>query len=333
MRDVMRFWLVRGAAGFRVDMASSLVKGDPHKIEIRRLWQDYRGWIEREYPGRILLSEWSSPELAIDAGFHVDFMIHFGVPGYADLFFNEHGIRTNHSAWFDPRGHGRFETFWRNWEHHHSRTATRGIISLPTSNHDFQRPKVGPRDDRDLAVIIAFLMTWPCLPFVYYGDEIGMRFIDGLPSKEGGYDRTGARTPMQWAPGSGAGFSEADPEAFYLPLDPAEDRPDAETQRKAAGSLWQRTRELIALRRSVETLAPEASLQVVSRTDPGYPLAYVRGEQLLVVLNPDGQHHRLTLDITRKTAPVVAAGVTLVRGEGGLMAEVEPRSYGLFRLQ
>jgi maltose alpha-D-glucosyltransferase/alpha-amylase len=333
MRDVMRFWLERGAAGFRVDMAGSLVKADPHKIEIRRLWQDYRSWIEREYPGRVLVAEWSSPELAIDAGFHVDFMLHFGAPGYGHLFFNEFGIRNNHAAWFDRRGSGSFETFWRNWQHHHSRTTSRGLISLPTSNHDFQRPKVGPREDRDLAVMFAFLMTWPCLPFVYYGDEIGMRFVEGLPSKEGGYDRTGARTPMQWAPGPGAGFSAADPAVFYLPLDPAGDRPDVESQRAAEGSLWQRVRRLIGLRRGEAGLAPEAPFELLTRTDPGYPLAYVRGGEWLVILNPaDGSRH-LSLEIKQRTEPVTVAGVKLVRAEGGLMAEIEGRSYGIFQLR
>lgn len=38
----------------------------------------------------------------------------------------------------------------------------------------------------------------PGAPFIYYGDEIGMRYVEGLVSKEGGYGRTGARSPMQW---------------------------------------------------------------------------------------------------------------------------------------
>lgn len=38
----------------------------------------------------------------------------------------------------------------------------------------------------------------PGAPFIYYGDEIGMRYVERLVSKEGGYGRTGARSPMQW---------------------------------------------------------------------------------------------------------------------------------------
>ena len=47
----------------------------------------------------------------------------------------------------------------------------------------------------------------PGAPFIYYGDEIGMRSLEGLGSKEGGIGRTGSRTPMQWEPGPQAGFS------------------------------------------------------------------------------------------------------------------------------
>lgn len=37
----------------------------------------------------------------------------------------------------------------------------------------------------------------PGAPFIYYGDEIGMRYLEGLTSVEGGYGRTGSRSPMQ----------------------------------------------------------------------------------------------------------------------------------------
>ena len=57
----------------------------------------------------------------------------------------------------------------------------------------------------------------PGVPFIYYGDEIGMRYLD-VPTHEGGYHRTGSRTPMQWdAAQPNFGFSTADPESLYLP--------------------------------------------------------------------------------------------------------------------
>jgi len=43
----------------------------------------------------------------------------------------------------------------------------------------------------------AFLMSVPGAPFIYYGDEIGMRYVENLTSVEGGYDITSSRSPMQ----------------------------------------------------------------------------------------------------------------------------------------
>lgn len=51
LKDVMRFWLDKGCDGFRVDMASSLVKNDDEKKSgTCSLWQNVRKMLDREYP-------------------------------------------------------------------------------------------------------------------------------------------------------------------------------------------------------------------------------------------------------------------------------------------
>ena len=68
----------------------------------------------------------------------------------------------------------------------------------------------------------------PGVPFIYYGDEIGMRYRD-LPTKEGGYVRTGSRTPMQWQSLASLNASYATPAITggnYLPVDPSPDAPN-----------------------------------------------------------------------------------------------------------
>src|SRR5699024_7188684 len=91
--------------------------------------------------------------------------------------------------------------------------------------------------------------TMPGAPFLYYGDEIGMRYCR-LPSKEGGYNRTGSRTPMQWSAGKNLGFSESEPEKLYLPVDPAADAPTVQAQEADPNSLLNYTKAIIALRHS-----------------------------------------------------------------------------------
>ena len=68
-----------------------------------------------------------------------------------------------------------------------------------------------------IKVLWASYLTLPNVPLIYYGDEIGMRYIP-LKSRDGGYHRTGSRTPMQWNNGKNLGFSNTDGE-LYLPVD------------------------------------------------------------------------------------------------------------------
>lgn len=65
-----------------------------------------------------------------------------------------------------------------------------------------------------------------------------MRYRD-LPTFEGGYIRTGSRTPMQWdADEVNLGFSAAAPADCYLPVDPAPDAPDVAHAMADPDSLW-----------------------------------------------------------------------------------------------
>ena len=82
---------------------------------------------------------------------------------------------------------------------------------------------------------MTFLLTMPGVPFVYYGDEIGMRYLPDWPEKEGSImgrnaNRSGSRTPMQWTAGRTAGFSDGDSASLYLPLDPDPLRPTVAAQ-------------------------------------------------------------------------------------------------------
>ncbi len=94
----------------------------------------------------------------------------------------------------------------------------------------------------------------PGAPFIYYGDEIGMRYVEGLASVEGGYERTGARSPMQWDNGVNAGFSAAPTDKIYIRQDPASDRPTVAGQLDDGESLLNHVRRLIELRQAHSAL-------------------------------------------------------------------------------
>ena len=89
----------------------------------------------------------------------------------------------------------------------------------------------------------------PGVPFLYYGNEIGMKQLpNNWPQVEGAYQpRNGARTPMQWNSGKNLGFSDGDAKNLYLPVDPSADAPNVAAQEKNPNSLLNKTRQLIAL--------------------------------------------------------------------------------------
>ncbi|MFR5029027.1 MAG: alpha-amylase family glycosyl hydrolase [Coprococcus sp.] len=58
----------------------------------------------------------------------------------------------------------------------------KGAIALITGNHDTTRISYGLSED-ELKLAYAFFLTMPGNPFIYYGDEIAMRFKHG---KQGG---------------------------------------------------------------------------------------------------------------------------------------------------
>jgi maltose alpha-D-glucosyltransferase/alpha-amylase len=293
LRDIMEFWLAMGCSGFRVDMAASLVKNDPGWRETIKLWQEIRTWLNRDYPEAALISEWSHPAAAIQAGFHMDFLLPFGSAGYASLFRKSRpggaGSDPYGFSFFDPAGHGNIRQFLDEYESKYQETKGRGLICLITGNHDIT-PRLGTaRNPDDLELCFLFLLTMPGAPFIYYGDEIGMRTLEGLPSKEGGLNRTGSRTPMQWAGGSTAGFSDAPVEKLYLPIDPTPGFPNVAAQERDPQSLLNRVRRMIALRRAHPALWASGDFQTVYGESGKYPLIYRRStsqETILVALNP-----------------------------------------------
>ena len=285
MMDVMRFWLSRGCDGFRVDMAGSLVKNDADGRGTIALWQKVRAFLDEEFPDAAMISEWGEPDKSLQGGFHMDFLLHFGPSHYNDLFRCE-------EPYFSSRGKGDVTAFVEKYLENTRRSGQKGLICIPSGNHDMDRLARALHGD-ELKVAFAFLLTMPGAPFIYYGDEIGMRYVEGLTSVEGGYNRTGSRSPMQWDDTLHAGFSAAPAEKLYIPLDPAADRPTAAAQMEDEHSLRSEVQRLIALRQAHDALRSCGGIDFVQ---VGYPLMYTRScatETLLVIINPAEEEKRV----------------------------------------
>jgi maltose alpha-D-glucosyltransferase/alpha-amylase len=123
-------------------------------------------------------------------------------------------------------------------------------------------PLVG-NDRKRIELLTALLLSLPGTPVIYYGDEIGMGENIYLG------DRNGVRTPMQWSADKNAGFSRANPQSLFLPinLDPENhyEAVNVEVQERNNFSLLWWMRRVIALykrqnafgRGTIEFLHPE----------------------------------------------------------------------------
>lgn len=281
MEAVMEFWLTLGCDGFRVDMADSLVKNDPDGLGTIALWKQVRAFLDARFPEAALVSEWGEPDKSLAGGFHMDFLLHFGPSHYMDLF-------RCPEPYFSSRGKGDISRFVNRYLESRRKAGEEGLICIPSGNHDMCRLAKELHGD-ELKIAFAFLLSMPGVPFLYYGDEIGMRQVEGLASVEGGYGRTGARTPMQWDDGVNAGFSSASGERLYISLDPGADRPTVQAQQADPHSLYREVKRLLAIRQTHRALQSWGDISFVYAEKDAYPLAYVRSsgdQKILVILNP-----------------------------------------------
>ena len=298
IKDIMRFWLKQGCDGFRVDMADSLVKNDgTEKIGTMEVWRDINGTIKAEYPDCALVSEWNNPAQSLSCGFDMDFYLDWYGNGYSALAryyeLDKKGNITVDRSYFKADSGADISGFLVDFLPKYEQSKNLGMWCLISGNHDTKRISFN-LDDRERRLFMAFLMTMPGAPYVYYGDEIGMAYR-WLPTKEGGYHRTGSRTPMQWSDEKNMGFSQAEAEKLYLPVDPDEKAGNVAQQEEDPNSMLNHVRQLIRLRQSNGELGNYSPFAVYSAEEGSRLFAYKRGS-LLVAVNPGLEELQLALD-------------------------------------
>ena len=248
MLNVMRHWLKLGADGFRVDMADSLVKLDEDKSATIEVWKWMFNIIRKEYPNAFFVSEWANPWRALEAGFDADFVLDAW-----DSFFHLM-VRSRE----DTRGVSLFngnndvdkivedmkKRFYEAKKHNKH-------LALISGNHDTDRI-ANSLDLNKLKMYYLFMYSMPGTPFLYYGDEIEMK-TSNLPSKDGGYQRTGTRTPMIWDNVSpNHGFSTTKGET-YLPFYD-ENKISVVEAKNNNDSLYNFIKQMIEIRKNNEDL-------------------------------------------------------------------------------
>ena len=127
-------------------------------------------------------------------------------------------------------------------------------------------------------VAAGILLTAPGIPFIYYGEEIGMT---GTKPDEL------IRTPMQWSPEEGAGFTDGIP---WQAINSDYREVNVTDQNGDPSSLLEHYRRLIQLRN--EHSALRVGQTYVAGSDSNKLVAYVRAsadETVLILINIDDQ--------------------------------------------
>lgn len=326
MHDVMRFWLRRGVDGFRVDAVTNLVeddllRDDPANPDFRRgMLPDakFRRVFTKDrpethefiggmrdvldaFPDRVLIGEVHLP-LARAMAYYGGQRPYFHLPFNFQLIESQWDCRSV-SAAIDQYMTLLPDDAWPNWV---------------LGNHDEVRlaTRIGSDQTRIAAML---LMTLRGTPFIYNGDELGMRTVpvarkqlrDSRVKTMGShrYSRDGARTPMRWDSSRGSGFTESDHP--WLPLGESINPADAAHQQADRNSLLHLYRDLIALRRDTPALIGGELVPLPTWRDV---LVYERhggGQRLRIALNMGAEEHRIGFDGNWKVM------ITTVRDRAG----------------
>lgn len=282
MHDIAGYWLDEvGVDGFRLDAVKHMIEDgriQENTDETRAWLRDFKQYVDGVAADALLVGEvWSSRDItasyvgpSLDLVFEFDYALSilrsagFGIAGPV-----ENAVMDIQAAY--PQG--QYATF--------------------ITNHDQNRVMSQLNGEMPAAKAAAsILLTGPGVPFVYYGEEIGMTGTKPDPE---------IRTPMQWGDGRapGGGFTVARP---WAPLNADwQEGVTVADQTDDPDSLLSRYRDLIHLRNETPALQYGTVIPVASEESNVY--SFLRqtddGETVLVVINLKGEaqtDYGLTLD-------------------------------------
>jgi alpha-glucosidase len=333
MFDVVRFWLDRGAAGFRVDAVSRLYEdpnlhddpilpgrnayGDPnieHKYtdnlpEVHDTLRELRAVVDKYAGDPVLITEADEPnitelskmygpkldEVQLPMDFQIADVNELSAPKFRKLLDEvEH----------NPAG-GQPEYFFGNHD----------------QDRSWDRYGDGKHNDQIAKLMAALLLMPRATPQMYYGEELGMRTTPparvedvhdpigkkGWPQEKG---RDGERTPMQWDAGKNAGFTTATKSWLWIP--DSASQVNVATASKDPNSILNWYKKLLALRRSNSAIRG-GSYETVNGDDPNV-LSFLRqseGEIVLVALNMSGQAQTVSYKLKQTSGKVLLSAPAL----------------------
>jgi len=265
----IEFWLKKGVDGFRLDVVNCYYKDKQFRDNPLRLW----GWRHpRPYELQHHVHDMSQPEMhpllrnlrqlldKYDATSVGEVLVDFS--GDPELAAGYLGRDDELHMTFD------FTLLDQKWDANAMANVLRTWLNacgenwptLAFNNHDRSRSytryaKRGESSQR-AKILAALLLTMKGTPYLYYGEEIGMK--DGSVSRAEMKDPVGirywplaqgrdpARTPMLWDDSANGGFTSGTP---WLPVNDDFAGRNVASEKNDSTSLWHWYRELLSLRK------------------------------------------------------------------------------------
>ena len=276
-QDNLRYWLNLGVDGFRFDSVGTLFENGPNAYlnqpENHSFLQQQIQPTVHAYQHRFMVCE--NPDGVIETAHSCGAAFYFG--------FQKPLLDTVRSARVNPALLERLQT------------APMQQMATLLSNHDaYAGDRVNAQLNGDTTqnkLAIATLLTLPGIPFLYYGEEIGM----GHSINPGDPDPDHLlRGPMSWQGNSqGAGFTSGLP--FRQPAENVMSH-NVTQEQQDPGSLWHYYRKLIQLRNQHPALHSGDLLLLPSAAPDVLSFWRQAGdERLLVVINYSAQSKMLEL--------------------------------------
>jgi alpha-glucosidase len=319
--DAARFWLERGADGFRCDVIGMLYESPtscmmvPETVEyIKRL----RALLD-EYPDRAMVAESSAFSSAAD---------YFG--NGRDMFQLAFNFGYGY-FWGSSIRSGTARNIAAIFEQARDEYPPGAQDALVIGSHDVPRAHQTAQGIESRARRAAVIqMTMPGTPFVYYGEELGLR-----PGSDKVVDaRDSARTPMLWSSAPGFGFTTGSP---WLAFGAEPETTNLEHEQSDPGSMLAFYRELLAFRRGREAFGT-GSL-IVTESDQPAVLWYARAssdEEYVVGVSLDEEQASIALgpapDWPATPVRVLGQG-ELVQSKGVAMLSLPAAGWGVFRVR
>jgi alpha-glucosidase len=311
MFGVMRFWLNRGASGFRLDATPYLFEDpalpdDPHppqpgaaaalepynsaRPENHEVLRQMRNILNGYSSDPVLLGESSTATIEDLAKVYGNDHDEIQLP--MDFLFGN--LTTLDAAVFKKQVDA-------------AQTQLGGqtpVFFFSSHDHPRQWSTFGDgiHNDQIAKLTAALTLTQRGCVLLYYGEELGMatmppselKAVPTGPKRPRADDRDGERTPMQWDSGVNAGFSKGSP---WLPVETAYQRYNVESEKEDSASIYSWYAKLLKLRHENRAFRDGSYVPLDSGNANVFVFARNAGAHniALVVLNTSPQEQQVRL--------------------------------------